>query len=417
MLQTPLAERLKVVLAGPRNAGKSSLLNVLLEKEASLVSSRPGTTTDPVTRAFEIPGLGPASVTDTPGLDDDEEVLGAQRVRLALSRAAEADLRILVTPGHLPPSPREAELLAEWRESDAERTILVLSFAGPEDSARPEDHPEKAAWAASLTTVRTDAPSGRGITELVAAMTKARPEREIGPLEGLATEGGSILLVTPIDLAAPAGRLIAPQVQVIRDALDKDIMVTVVKERELRAAYANMKTPPSLVITDSQAFSKVAADLPEDQPLTSFSILFARKKGDLNAFLNGLAAAASVQSAPHVLILESCSHHRQADDIGTVKIPRLFRQMVRDDAEFTHLRTLPADEELARFHLVIHCGACRLTRTQMSVRLKALADSGTPVTNYGMFLAWVNGLMPRALEPFDGLCERWNELRGARVPG
>ena len=428
MIQTPLSERLRVVLAGPRNAGKSSLMNALFGREEALVSDVPGTTTDPVTRAYEIPGLGPAAITDTPGIDDEGR-LGTERVRLALKRAVEADVRVLVTPVHRAPGAAEAALFREWFSgagepasepvgaSDSEPArirsdnpvkpaILVLTHADR------DAHPEKRAWEESFGAVRTEAPSGRGVDSLVAALAAARPEREAGPLEGLVNEGDLVLLVTPVDLAAPAGRLITPQVQTIRDALDRDAAALIVKERELRTQYRSLNKRPKLVVTDSQAFSKVAADIPEDQPLTSFSLLYARKKGDLSRFLLGLSAVSQCPAEPKVLILESCSHHRQADDIGTVKIPRLFRQMVRDDAEFSFERSLPDIDALRKYDMVIHCGACRLTRGRMTVRLDRMEEAGVPVTNYGMFLAWANGLMPRALGPFDGATDAWERVFG-----
>jgi [FeFe] hydrogenase H-cluster maturation GTPase HydF len=406
MIQTPLSERLRVVLAGPRNAGKSSLMNALFGREVALVSDVPGTTTDPVTRAFEIPGLGPAAITDTPGIDDEGD-LGEHRVRLALERAAEADVRIFVTCAHLPAGEAESELFRKWfltSGAGKKPALLVLTHADQ------EMHKDKTVWAEGTGAVHTEAPEGRGIDALVAALTSVRPEREIGPLEGLVGEGDLVVLVTPIDLAAPAGRLIGPQVQTIRDVLDRDAAAIIVKERELRRTLKVLGRNPDLVVTDSQAFSKVAADLPEEVPLTSFSILFARKKGDLSRFLEGLSAVTHCPEAPEILILESCSHHRQADDIGTVKIPRLFRQIVRDDAVFSFEKGLPEPERLKDFQLVIHCGACRLTRGKMSHRLEHISDTGVPVTNYGMFLAWANGLMPRALEPFGEALISWERI-------
>ena len=411
MNQTPLSERLRVVLAGPRNAGKSSLMNALFQREVSLVSPVPGTTTDPVTRAFEMPGIGAVAFTDTPGIDDEGN-LGIQRVRLAKKRAAEADIKVFVTPSYTAPGEAEKVFFEEWFNSSlrtSERAvpvILVLSYGDK------HSHPAKAEWAERYGALRVESPSGRGIDSFVKALAAARPRQEAGLLDGLVNEGDTLLMVTPIDLAAPAGRMIQPQVQAIRNTLDRDACVVVVKERELRNALDNLKTPPKLVITDSQAFSKVAADISEDQLLTSFSILFARKKGDILQFLDGLAAASKLPSAPRVLVIESCSHHRQADDIGTVKIPRLFRQLIRDDARFEFQRCLPKETEISNFDLIIHCGACRLTRTAMSERLRYFHQAGVPITNYGLFLALVNGLMPRALEPFGDVMEKWHSLFG-----
>jgi [FeFe] hydrogenase H-cluster maturation GTPase HydF len=206
-----------------------------------------------------------------------------------------------------------------------------------------------------------------------------------------------VLLVTPIDLGAPKGRLILPQVESIRDLLDKDCAVVTVKERELGEWYGRLPKP-RLVVTDSQAFSKVAADIPEDQALTSFSILFARKKGDIGAYLEGVAALKSMTSGGRVLMLEACSHHRQADDLGTVKIPRLFRQLVPGPLEFEFARELPPPDELSRYALVVTCGSCMRTRREVMVRLDRIKAAGAGVVNYGIFLAWANGLLPRAVE-------------------
>ncbi len=407
MNETPLSERVRVVLAGPRNAGKSTLMNALFRREVALVSDVPGTTTDPVTRAFELQGLGPVAFTDTPGMDDEGE-LGTQRVRLAQTRAAEADILLLVTPGNRAPGDGESRLFQEWfGETGGGRkrpAILVLTHAGQ------ERHSVKREWASRVGAVETEAPEGRGLENLLQALIAARPSPEITPLEGLVEKGERVLLVTPIDAAAPVGRLIAPQAQTIRDALDRHAAALVVQEDELAELYFSLPARPKLVVTDSQAFQRVAEILPPDQLLTGFSILFARKKGDMGQFLHGLAAVRRCPEIPKVLILESCSHHRQTDDIGTVKIPRLFRQKVNSRVEFHFMKVLPDAGELRQYHLVIHCGACRLTRQAMGVRLVHLGAAGVPVCNYGMFLAWANGLIPRALEPFKGAMDIWNSL-------
>jgi len=398
MKSTPLAEQSRIVLLGIRNAGKSSLMNALFGKNVAIVSEQPGTTTDPVTRSFEIPGLGPAAIVDTAGIDDEGE-LGTLRIKAAMERTKSADMVIMVSPGHLGPTDAEELLYSRLFGKDAKTakapTLLVLTHG------RETLDETKRNWLENAGGFRVESPEAKGITELITAIGKIAPAAEPTPLEGLVSEGDLIILVTPIDLAAPKGRLILPQVETLRDALDRDCASLVVKERELFRFYQALREPPKLVITDSQAFHKVAADIPEDQPLTSFSILFARKKGELDRYNPGLAALDNMKPAPRILMLESCSHHRQADDIGTVKIPRLFRQMVRRDAEFIFSRRMPEKEELENLDLVIMCASCMLTRTKVMTRLDAFKDAGVPVLNYGLFLAWANGLFPRALEPLE----------------
>ena len=394
MNETPLSEIPKIVFAGPRNAGKSSLLNLLLGRDAAIVSANPGTTTDPVTRRMELFPLGPVALTDTAGLEDTGE-LGSLRMEKTRQAVSVCDLVILVTPGNLPLGTSESELLAFSQES-GKPYLIVRTF-----SDRPV-HPEKAAWTGEHPCTEVDNISGRGKEALLQLLESLAPRisPEPTPLEGLVGSGDLVLLVTPIDLAAPKGRLILPQVETIRDALDKDAAALVVKERELYSFYHGLPSPPKLVITDSQAFSKVAADIPESQPLTSFSLLFARKKGELGTFVEGMKALADAPKGAEILVAEGCSHHRQAEDIGTVKIPRLFRQMVHPDVRFSFSRTLPPQDELSRYYGVIHCGACMMKRSKMLSRMEAMRRAGIHVTNYGLFLGWANGLFPRALEPF-----------------
>ncbi len=401
-MNTPLAEQPRIVLFGIRNAGKSSLMNALFGKPVAIVSDTPGTTTDPVTRSFEIPGLGPAAFVDTAGIDDEGE-LGAQRIRAALSRAESADLVIMVSAASAEATEAERELYRKLFRTEKKRTtpsLLVLSRG----AASP--HPEKAAWLEQSGGLRVESPTGQGIADLMSEISALRPEPEPTPLEGLVSEGDLVVLVTPIDLAAPKGRLILPQVETLRDALDRDCAALVVKERELGRFYSRLPERPKLVVTDSQAFHKAAADIPDDQPLTSFSILFARKKGDLKRYQAGLEAVDQLPAGARVCILEGCSHHRQADDIGTVKIPRLIRQLISRDAQFDFRRSLPSAEELAATDLVIMCGSCMQTRGKVLSRLDRFEEAGVPVLNYGLFLAWANGLIPRALEPMELLLPR-----------
>ena len=388
---TPLAEQFRIVFFGLRNSGKSSLMNNLFEREVSIISSRPGTTTDPVTKSFELIPVGPVAVTDTAGLDDTGD-LGELRIRKSREQLAVADLAVLVTRGDIAPSEREKAFLLETAAK--KKTVIAVTFGD-----NPPD-PTKTEWTARFPSAVVDNLSKKGMAAFREFLARHARDLapEMTPLEGLVGENDLAVLVTPIDLAAPRGRLILPQVETIRDLLDKDCAALVVKERELKTFYSSLKTRPKIVITDSQAFSKVAADIPEDQPLTSFSILFARKKGDLALFLQGIKKLKTLPEKPRVLILESCAHHRQADDIGTVKIPRLFRQLVNSSAEFSFLKELPPDNELDAYDLVINCAGCMASRNLVMNRLKKLKERNVAVTNYGLFLAWVNGLLPGAIE-------------------
>lgn len=391
---TPLSEQFRIVLYGLRNSGKSSLMNNLFEKEISIISDKPGTTTDPVTRSLELGTLGPVAVSDTAGFDDTGE-LGSLRIRKTGSKLEIADIILLVTRGDRAPTDDEIIFLKQKKEQK-KQIIFARTFS---------DYPvsdEKVKWMQSYPHVKIDNNNKTGIKELKEHLIRAgcKLDGEITPVEGLVSENDLVLLVAPIDLAAPRGRLILPQVETIRDLLDKDCGCLITKERELSFFYRNLKEKPRLVITDSQAFSKVAADLPADQMLTSFSILFARKKGDLSFFVQGVKQLSSVPAGAKILVLESCSHHRQADDIGTVKIPRLFKQLVQSRSEFTFSRNLPEPEELKKYFMVINCAGCMVTRNRMIHRINLFKDCNVYGVNYGLFLAWVNGLLPRALEPF-----------------
>jgi len=390
--ESPLSESSAIVVVGVRNAGKSSLINALFGKDVAIVSAKPGTTTDPVLRKMELPGWGPVAFVDTAGIDDEDE-LGLKRVAKTEERLASCAAAVFATPGHRPPLAAEVALLERLR-SGGKPFIVALTHAD-----LPLD-PEKARLFESLPVRRVNSLSGDGVAELRTAIAALADKGvlEPSPLEGVVREGDHLLLVVPIDLAAPKGRLIQPQVETIRDALDRDCAVTVVKERELYEAYRSFKERPRLVITDSQAFSKVAADIPEDQPLTSFSILFARKKGELDGFLSGLNALPEFPRDGRVFVMEACAHHRGADDIASVKIPRLFSRMVTPTARFETVRALP--EDLTPQDLVVHCAACMMTGNALKVRMEKLQSAGVPVTNYGLFFAWANGLLPRAIEMF-----------------
>lgn len=402
---TALAETKRFILIGMRNSGKSSLMNRLFEREVSIISNTPGTTTDPVTRKLELGNLGAVSISDTAGLDDFGE-LGSMRVARTWETIKSASVYIFVTPSHLAPEKEETKLLEKLAGNKNKALICVLTHSDK------ELHPKKIKLLMKYEKVRVDNRMGTGIDSLKQVLINLAGEldSEITPLEGLVAEGDLVILVTPIDLAAPKGRLIMPQVETIRDLLDRDCGTLIVKERELNQFYNSLKIPPKLVITDSQAFHKVAADIPENQLLTSFSILFARKKGDLEQFIKGIINLSKIPKGGRVHVMESCSHHRQADDIGTVKIPRLFRQLVNPKIEFSFSRSLPDNEELKSIDMIIHCAACMINRDKMISRLEKFSDHNIDVTNYGLFLGWVNGLLPRALEPFTDLYNDYKDM-------
>ncbi|MBA3009070.1 MAG: [FeFe] hydrogenase H-cluster maturation GTPase HydF [Proteobacteria bacterium] len=397
MTSTPLAELTTIVIAGIRNAGKSSLMNNLFKKNVAIVSDIPGTTTDPVTRKIELGKLGMCAVTDTAGLDDTG-VLGDLRVQKSKERLIAADLLLFASPVNLAPLPQEQAFLG-WLKARKIPWIGVATFSDQ------LPHPDKTGFFPGNLFISQDNFNPESALKLVERMEQLHQKinREITPVEGLVKEQDLVLLVTPIDLSAPAGRLILPQVETIRDLLDRDCAALIVKERELSYFYKALTIRPSLVITDSQAFHKVAADLPEDQALTSFSLLFARKKGDPAYFIKSLKALKNFPETGRVLVMEACSHHCQAEDLGRVKIPRLFRQMVGSRVEFVHSRQAP--EHPKEWDLIIHCGGCMLTQKAMEARLAVFRENRVPVLNYGLFLAWAHGLLPRALEPFFGLAD------------
>lgn len=400
---TALAELNRIVLAGNRNAGKSSLMNNLFQKEVAIASDIPGTTTDPVTRKIELGKLGMCAITDTAGLDDLGN-LGAQRVQKSRERMAAADLILFVSPSDKAVSKSE-EALKTWLEEKKLPWIGILSFSDREAAPGKENFFPKDRH---IQVDNRESGSSLPLIKKIESLSE-KLEKEMTPVEGLVKEQDLVLLVTPIDLAAPAGRLIMPQVETIRDLLDRDCAALIVKERELYHFYNNLGIKPSLVITDSQAFHKVAADIPEDQPLTSFSLLFARKKGNPEQFIESLRVLKDFPEQGRVLVMEACSHHRQAEDLGTVKIPRLFRQMISSRVEFAHSRKMP--ENPGEWDLVIHCGGCMTTQNVMKGRLDIFKEAGVPVLNYGLFLAWANGLLPRALEPFPHLMEIYEDQK------
>lgn len=400
---TPKGMRITIGLLGRRNAGKSSMVNALARQPVSIVSEVPGTTTDPVERAMELLPLGPVLFVDTAGIDDDAEVVGQLRAETTRKVMKGCDLALLVyeqgTWGEV-----ERDLLADL-EREAIPAVVVankIDLAGDEAAASDFDQ-----------AVRVSATERTGMSELLQAIIDAAPESllEDPPLaRDLVKPGDTVVLVVPIDKEAPKGRLILPQVQTARDLLDGGALPYLVRDTELAAALASLKEPPALVITDSQVFHQVAEIVPEDVPLTGFSVIMARAKGDIHAQAAALQALAQLSEDAHVLIAEACTHHPISEDIGTVKIPRLLRKALGEGITIDHVQGKDFPSDLSSYDLVIHCGACMFSRRAMLSRIQSCERAGVPIANYGMVLAYFAGIAKRALAPFD--LELFNQRRG-----
>jgi [FeFe] hydrogenase H-cluster maturation GTPase HydF len=408
MTPAPKGLRLHIAFFGRRNVGKSSLLNALTRQQVSIVSPVAGTTTDPVEKPMELLPLGPVLFIDTAGIDDTGELgdLRVQKTRQVLDRT---DLAVLVAEAGAW-SAFEEEILGELR---SRQTPAVVVF-NKADQGEPDAALMARLTELKLRVVRTSAVSGTGLADLRQALLDSAPADFINSpaiLGDLVGPGEMAVLVVPIDKEAPKGRLILPQVQAIRDLLDSDAFCLVVKERELRGALDRLKTPPKLVVTDSQAFLKVAADTPRDVPLTSFSILMSRFKGDLLAQVQGALAIDSLRSGDRVLVAEACAHHPIGEDIGRVKIPRWLTQYVGGKLDFLHVQGHDFPADLSPFRLVIHCGACMWNRREMLSRILRCQQAGVPITNYGLTIAYSLGIFERALGPFPAAREAFQKLQ------
>lgn len=401
METTPKGNRLHIALFGRTNVGKSSLLNYLLGQEIAITSPVAGTTTDVVEKAAELLPLGPVLFLDTAGLDDTSE-LAAPRLKKTAGIFDRADGILLVTEPEVWGGHEEA-VLAEA----AKRKIPLLVCVNKIDLRPPSPvFLEKLQGAAGrVLTLSCKNPRGReeALETLKRHLIEMAPEGAFATpslVGDLLPPGGLAVLVVPIDLQAPKGRLILPQVQTIRDALDNDAAALIVKERELASLLARMLQQPDVVICDSQAILKVSADVPASVPCTTFSILFARQKGDLAVAAAGAAAIESLRAGDRVLVAESCSHHPLQDDIGRIKIPRWLRQYVGGDLQIDVSAGRDYPEDLQRYRLIIHCGGCMLTRREMLSRLQKAKAAGVPVTNYGMAISFTQGVIRRVLSPF-----------------
>ena len=407
MQSSPKGTRLHIGIFGRRNAGKSSLLNAITRQQVSIVSAVAGTTTDPVEKPMELLPLGPVLFIDTAGIDD-EGSLGSLRLEKTRQALERTEIAVLVAEAHQWGEFEEG-LLRDFAQRQTP-TVVVLNKI---DSAAPDDALLARLRESSLRVVLASAVTGAGLPDLRAALLDLAPPDFIdspaiaGDLVGA---GELAMLVVPIDKEAPKGRLILPQVQTIRDLLDSDALCMVVKERELRTALERLKTPPKLVVTDSQAFLKVAADTPPEVPLTSFSILMARFKGDLTALVEGTLAIEKLCAGDRILIAEACTHHPIGEDIGRVKIPRWLTQYTGVKLDFVHQQGRDFSEDLAGYKLVIHCGSCMGNRRQMLSRILQCRQAGVPITNYGLTIAYSLGIFARALEPFPAALARYRAL-------
>ena len=384
---------------GRRNNGKSSLINSLSEQDLAIVSEIAGTTTDPVKKSIEIHGIGPVILIDTAGIDDVGE-LGEKRVAKTLEILKTVDLAIIVITGNVFAEP-ERKLIEELNNYEIPFFVVHNKSDIEGLSAHIKNLIENA-YTTKVVDYTCQEKSNKN--ELLLIINKFIPEsayQSKSLIGELLTYGDSVLLITPIDIEAPEGRMVLPQIQVMRDILDNDCIVTILKERELDSHFKQMTPKPKLVVTDSQVFLKADASIPKEIPLTSFSIILAKHKGDFNNYLKGTPQLSKLKDGDKILILESCSHHASCDDIGRTKIPRWLSNFTGKNLDFevvSGLSKLP--EDIHSYSMVIQCGGCVLTRKQIINRLKPAIDAGIPVSNYGMTIAYVHGIYERAIAPF-----------------
>ena len=386
---TVSAERVHIAFFGCRNAGKSSLVNAVTGQALSVVSPIAGTTTDPVKKAMELLPLGPVMITDTAGFDDEGE-LGALRIKKTNEILAKTDIAVLVVDSSVGFKHEDGELIRLFNE----RRIPFLITFSKADIARPASVPENG--------VIVSAATGEGVNELKERLAAFGKKEERTILRGLLPENASVVLVIPIDEAAPKGRLILPQQLVLRELLDFGHTAHCCRPSELPALMASLKTPPALVITDSQAFGRVVKLIPEEQPLTSFSILMARYRGELRSQIEGAELLKDLKDGDRVLIAEGCTHHRQCGDIGSVKLPAWIREYSQHEPEFSFSSGGGFPDDLGDFRLIVHCGGCMLSPAEMHVRAERAASARVPMVNYGVAIAKMHGILERSLAPLNG---------------
>ena len=399
MNQTPASERVHISFFGKRNAGKSSVINAVTGQDLAIVSSVRGTTTDPVYKTMELLPLGPVMIIDTPGIDDEGE-LGALRVRKSYQVLNKTDIAILVVDSTTGKGEEELALIHRFHKKGIPYLVVynkidLLSGEEIKDlamSVRPGE-------------VLVSATDGMNIQELKEKIATLKPENthKYPLIQDLIEPLDLVILVVPIDKAAPKGRLILPQQQTIRDILERGALSLVVQDTELKSTLDHFLAQgvcPKLVVTDSQAFARVSKDVPEDIILTSFSILFSRYKGELETQLEGVAALSSIQDDDRILIAEGCTHHRQCGDIGTCKIPNWIRNYTGKKPVFEFTSGTEFPDDVSSYKMVVHCGGCMLNEREMKYRIACCRDQGVPITNYGLLIAQVTGILKRSLGPF-----------------
>lgn len=394
---TPSSERVHIGIFGKRNAGKSSLINAITGQNLAIVSEAKGTTTDPVYKAMELLPLGPVMIIDTPGIDD-EGVLGSLRIQKAYQVLNKTDIALVIIDAAVGPSAEDLRLIERINTKKIPLLIVI-------NKCETINEDKKTAYQALLPNGKllfVSAEQQLNIFELKEAIAQTVPadENKAQIVADLLSPSDFVVLVVPIDSAAPKGRLILPQQQTIRDILEADAAAIVVKENELTNTLQNLGKRPKLVITDSQVFKKVAAETPADILLTSFSILFARYKGNLQTAVQGVTALESLEDGDKILVGEGCTHHRQCDDIGTVKLPRWIKEYTGKNPEFIFTSGTEFPLDLSPYKMIIHCGACMLNEREMQYRIKCAADQNIPFTNYGITIAYINGILKRTVEPF-----------------
>ncbi|PRR85458.1 [FeFe] hydrogenase H-cluster maturation GTPase HydF [Clostridium luticellarii] len=404
--ETPRSVRVHIALFGKRNAGKSSIINAITGQDIAIVSDVRGTTTDPVYKSMEILPIGPCVIIDTAGLDDEGK-LGHLRKKKTMEVLNKTDISLVVIDSVLGITDYDRYIINEIKDKDMPFIVVLNKI---DILKKDNDYIKNVKKEFNAPVISVSAASGEGIKKLRNEIAGILPQDEdkFKIVGDLIRPGDFVVLVIPIDKAAPKGRLILPQQQTIRDILESDAMAVVTKEYELRETLENMGKKPKLVITDSQVFLKVSADTPKDILMTSFSILFARYKGDLVELIKGVKAVKKLKDGDKVLIAEGCTHHRQSDDIGKVKIPRWIRQITGKKINFEFSSGVSFTDDIKKYALIVHCGGCMLNRSAMIYRINTAKQFNVPIVNYGILIAYVQGILDRALKPFPLAKMAWD---------